>query len=903
MKKFLLSIFAVLFAFAGAQAQTWTKVTDASTLKAGDEIVIVASDYNYALSTTQNSNNRAQTEVTKNGDNVTFGGDVQILTLESGKTAGTFALNTGNGYLYAASSSKNYLRTETTLSDNSSWTISISDGAATVTAQGTNTRNLMQYNNSSSIFSCYASATQKAISIYKYTTGGETPDVPVVEAPAAPTLPAACNFDDAMTVEITGIAEGATAYYSLNDENNWDEGTSVEITETTTVYAKVVKDEVPSTVVSATYTKNVPVDPNAKTATLSFASTAQRKSQTESQQVWEQNGVTFTNNKSGSTSDIINSSNPVRLYKSSEIIVECALGNIVAIEFDCDDSDNNKYLDPLSSIIPGCSVNEDKVTVALNGTSNKYELSLTEGQVRLDAITVTYLPGATKPMVPTLTAGGNFVGSKSVAITCATEGAKIYYTTNGDEPTVANGTEYSDQFEITTTTTVKAIAVNELGESGVATATYTRVAATPAISYDGEATFEESIVVTVNAVEGTTAYYTLSGSNPTNKSTEYTKPLTIKAGATLKVIAYDEDGYKSEVVEQKFVMATGESAGAAASEATLVTDASTLAVGDQIIIVASGYDYALSTTQNSNNRGQASVTKDGDNVSYGEDVQIITLEEGSVDGTFAFNVSTGYLYAASSSGNQLKTKVTLDENGSWAISVTDGKASITAPTSSNRNVMQYNQSSSLFSCYASASQKALSVYKVNKASIEAYTLSVSAAGWATLFLNYDAEIPAGVTCYAVSAVDGEYATLSPVTGVIPANTGVIVEASQGNYIFNVATKAGSDVASELIGTTVNTYITKEAYVLGIVDGVVGLYKAQMAGGVWLNNANKAYLPASVANGAASYSFRFGEGTTGISEVKGESGNVKGIYDLTGRRVEEITAPGIYVVNGKKVLVK
>ena len=43
--------------------------------------------------------------------------------------------------------------------------------------------------------------------------------------------------------------------------------------------------------------------------------------------------------------------------------------------------------------------------------------------------------------------------------------------------------------------------------------------------------------------------------------------------------------------------------------------------------------------------------------------------------------------------------------------------------------------------------------------------------------------------------------------------------------------------------------------------------------------------------------------TGIGNVKGESGNVKTVFDLTGRRVNNAAAPGIYIVNGKKVLVK
>jgi|GEM_PF-5742932 len=150
------------------QRGVWTLVTDASKLSAGNKIIIVASDYNYALSTTQNDNNRGQIAITKSDDKNTLAANsnVQIITLEVGTSSGAFALNVGDGYLYAASSSKNYLRTQTTNNANSSWTITIVDGVATIVAQGSNTRNTMQYNQSSSLFSCYASASQKALSIY-----------------------------------------------------------------------------------------------------------------------------------------------------------------------------------------------------------------------------------------------------------------------------------------------------------------------------------------------------------------------------------------------------------------------------------------------------------------------------------------------------------------------------------------------------------------------------------------------------------------------------------------------------------------------------------------------------------------------------------------------------------------
>jgi hypothetical protein len=109
----------------------------------------------------------------------------------------------------------------------------------------------------------------------------------------------------------------------------------------------------------------------------------------------------------------------------------------------------------------------------------------------------------------------------------------------------------------------------------------------------------------------------------------------------------------------------------------------------------------------------------------------------------------------------------------------------------------------------------------------------------------------------------------------------------------------------LKGTTVKTNIKDDAYVLGNANGI-GMYiaeKNQNEGAAWLNNAFKAYLPAPAnAQGVKSYSLRFEDGTTGIEGVEVEN-EVKAIYDLTGRRVEAITAPGIYIVNGKKVLVK
>lgn len=144
----------------------------------------------------------------------------------------------------------------------------------------------------------------------------------------------------------------------------------------------------------------------------------------------------------------------------------------------------------------------------------------------------------------------------------------------------------------------------------------------------------------------------------------------------------------------------------------LCTDVTELAVGDQIVIVVQSEEVALGTTQNTSNRSAASVTKDGHTVTFGDDVQIITLENGVVENTFAFNVGTGYLYAPSSASNQLKTHASIDENSSWSIVIDSScVANIVAQGESTRNVLMYNLASNLFSCYSSA-QESVAIYKL-----------------------------------------------------------------------------------------------------------------------------------------------------------------------------------------------
>ena len=221
-------------AMAEETAKPATLVTDASTLKVGDEIIIAAKDNDFAMGE-QKTNNRAAVAVTKSEDKLTLTAGVQKLTLKQGAKENTFAFDTGSGYLYAASSSKNHLKTESKLSDNSSWSVAIADGKATVIAQGANTRNVMKYNSNSKLFACYASG-QQDIAIYKL----ETVPAPSNKVATPTATPAAGKVDKDTKVTFSCETEGATILIAT-DGKTFTEGTEATVNEDVTFTVKATK--------------------------------------------------------------------------------------------------------------------------------------------------------------------------------------------------------------------------------------------------------------------------------------------------------------------------------------------------------------------------------------------------------------------------------------------------------------------------------------------------------------------------------------------------------------------------------------------------------------------------------------------------------------------------------------
>ena len=212
----------------------------------------------------------------------------------------------------------------------------------------------------------------------------------------------------------------------------------------------------------------------------------------------------------------------------------------------------------------------------------------------------------------------------------------------------------------------------------------------------------------------------------------------------------------------------------------LVTDATQLNTGDEVIIVNSGTAgdtdaKAMSTTQNSNNRGVTTVAVSAtQKVTATDDTQIFTLE-GDATGWYFKTVNgetQGYIYAASNSSNHLKTEATADNNAKATISVTsEGVATIVFQGTNSRNHLRYNSSNNppIYSCYASTSTQAKPyLYKRSAGTVVTAPVITPEGGTSNKhFESFNVTITAAEGCSIYYTTDGSTPTISSTPYSVP----------------------------------------------------------------------------------------------------------------------------------------
>lgn len=166
---------------------------------------------------------------------------------------------------------------------------------------------------------------------------------------------------------------------------------------------------------------------------------------------------------------------------------------------------------------------------------------------------VSITKGVLTCMTPTLATGSEPAGAVLIGtvikLDCATEGATIYYTTNGTTPTTSSDEYTDDGITINEACTIKAYAVKtDFVDSDVLSISYTiKVVETPEISISDEG------VATITCEAGTTIYYTTDGTNPTEESSEYNEPVQLSEETpTIKAIAYKANMTPSEIASATY---------------------------------------------------------------------------------------------------------------------------------------------------------------------------------------------------------------------------------------------------------------------------------------------------------------------------------------------------------------
>lgn len=189
----------------------------------------------------------------------------------------------------------------------------------------------------------------------------------------------------------------------------------------------------------------------------------------------------------------------------------------------------------------------------------------------------------------------------------------------------------------------------------------------------------------------------------------------------------------------------------------------------------------------------------------------------------------------------------------------------------------------------------------------ALTVGEVSANVATYSSPFPVKLPEGVDAY-IAKQDGENIVLQKITGALPANTGVILSSENAaEYIPTARTTETETEATEiadnkLVATTGSAVANDvNAYILSKNENKAVFKKLSATNRTIAQY--KAYLKLDAGTQPANLSLAFaGSNLTGIQNVTETSAKSKTAYDLAGRKVGKLQK-GIYIVNGKKVIVK
>lgn len=556
--------------------------------------------------------------------------------------------------------------------------------------------------------------------------------------------------------------------------------------------------------------------------------------------------------------------------------------------------------------------------------------TITGGQYTYDAGTVEEVKTVETPVITPN--GGEFTGSATFEITCTTDDATIYYTTDGTDP-ATKGEAYTGKVTLTESATVKAIAMKEgWNNSELVEATFTIIP---------ESTGGETVKVTKyrfkNVQKGDNVYYFQYAGE-----TEGLKLVTSESNATLYTRTVNNDGtYSYQDSEDGYYLIwsgrdlssyQGYNSGLGYSK-EYNADYCNLTISEMTaggnVESFTGTYYTIKGKRQDSSGGNADVyfviknegpKFDGAsapfyNSNYSsafviEEVEV-EVEGGEVEKE---TVATPVIAPASGTFTGSATvTITCATDGATIYYSTDGTEPNTEYTSTFTlsKAGTYTVKAIAVKDGCNDSEEATATIVVEEKTIEVPTSiincdnsSCKSASYSTLYLDYAVELPSGVKAYR-GVLNAEEATLTLYqikTGVVPALCAVVIENTHvGSSITLTKTTTTATYTNDLKGSLVAIADIDPSnyYVLG--------HTAQYHLGFYHPNsttlaANKAYIEWSSSN-ARSLTIKRGddEGTTAISEMESIENAV--IYNLLGQRVYHMESGKIYIVNGKKVVIK